>query len=230
MIRAFAYVRKVGGFLLALLLAVQIPRLWGNLAHNLGTVELSQALAANVTRDAPFVWQADHPPRCDGPAAVHCTAALRYLTQASRWLQNDPGVLRHLGLAYLLDGNAGRAIIGVAECPEAVGQVFNVGSTEEVSILDLARKVVALVDGGQGSQGAREQRSKGADERIVFVPYDQAYEAGFEDLRRRVPEISKIKAMIGWEPQVPLDETLRRVIAFYREVTAVAPHRCVDYA
>lgn len=48
----------------------------------------------------------------------------------------------------------------------------------------------------------------------MFVPYEEAYEAGFEDMRRRVPDISKIRAMIGWEPQVPLEETLQRVIAY----------------
>lgn len=51
----------------------------------------------------------------------------------------------------------------------------------------------------------------------MLVPYDEGYEAGFEDMRRRVPDISEIKATIGWEPQVPLEETLRRVIAYYAE-------------
>jgi UDP-glucose 4-epimerase len=124
--------------------------------------------------------------------------------------------------------DAVRAIIGLAECPEAVGQVFNIGSTEEISFVDLARKVLALVDDAQTSKGAREQGGGGAEEnsplrpgtsvpRLKYVPYDQAYEAGFEDMRRRVPDISKIKATIGWEPQVPLEETLRRVIAYYAE-------------
>ena len=67
----------------------------------------------------------------------------------------------------------------------------------------------------QGSRGAEEPGSAGAGERIVFVPYAQAYEAGFEDMRRRVPDISKIGALIGWEPKIPLQETLRRVIGYY---------------
>jgi len=136
--------------------------------------------------------------------------------------------------------DAVRAIIGLAECPEAVGQVFNVGSTDEVTILELAEKVLALVDAVLGSKGAEEQGSKGklrgespqtirnslihpgtSAPRLRFVPYDQAYETGFEDLRRRVPDISKIKALIGWEPQVPLEETLRRVIAYYRQGEAL---------
>lgn len=101
-----------------------------------------------------------------------------------------------------------RAIIGLAEEPRAIGQVFNVGSTHEISILDLARKVLQLVDEVKGWD-------KPVDDRIVFVPYDQAYEAGFEDMRRRVPDTSRIRALLGWEPEVSLDETLRRIIDFY---------------
>ncbi|MBI3979891.1 MAG: GDP-mannose 4,6-dehydratase [Chloroflexi bacterium] len=116
-----------------------------------------------------------------------------------------------------------RAIVGLAECSESVGQVFNVGSTEEVSILDLARRVIQLTAAvtqqsapAQAGRAPTATRDGGVGDEpgIVFVPYDQAYEAGFEDMRRRVPDISRIKAMIGWEPRVPLDETLRRVIAF----------------
>ncbi len=100
-----------------------------------------------------------------------------------------------------------RAIIGLAEAPPAAGQVFNIGSTDEISILDLARRVITCVDG----------HPQHADQRIAFVPYDQAYQSGFEDMRRRVPDISRIQATIGWEPQVSLDETLRMVIAYYRQ-------------
>lgn len=124
--------------------------------------------------------------------------------------------------------DAVRAIIGLAQCPETIGQVFNIGSTEEVTILELAEKVLALVDDAQRSKGAEEHGSVGDSTpapqhvsthaqkapRLRFVPYDEAYEAGFEDLRRRVPDISKIKALIGWEPRVRLEETLRRVIVY----------------
>ena len=125
--------------------------------------------------------------------------------------------------------DAVRAIIGLAECPEAVGQVFNIGSTEEVTILELARKVLDTVDRlqvqGSRLEGPRLQvdlppsnlepvtaSNLQSATRIVFVPYDQAYEAGFEDMRRRVPDISKIRQYIGWEPKVPLEETLRRMV------------------
>ncbi|MFQ5343328.1 MAG: GDP-mannose 4,6-dehydratase [Anaerolineae bacterium] len=95
-----------------------------------------------------------------------------------------------------------RAIIGLAEEPQAVGQVFNVGSTHEITILDLARKVLQLA--GKDPNG-----------QTVLVPYDEAYEEGFEDMRRRVPDTSRIRAVLGWEPGINLDETLQRVIAYY---------------
>lgn len=95
-----------------------------------------------------------------------------------------------------------RAVIGLAEAPQAVGQVFNIGSQEEVTIEELARRTIALT-------GSRSE--------IVFIPYDQAYEQGFEDMRRRVPDISRIKSVIGWEPQISLDGILREVIADMRQ-------------
>ena len=101
--------------------------------------------------------------------------------------------------------DAVRAVIALSECSDAEGEVFNVGSTDEVTILDLARRVLETADATADTSGSN-------DDRIVLVPYDEAYEAGFEDMRRRVPDISKIKAVTGWEPAVMLDETLRRVV------------------
>ncbi|MER2600453.1 MAG: GDP-mannose 4,6-dehydratase [Caldilineales bacterium] len=100
--------------------------------------------------------------------------------------------------------DAVRAIIGLAESEAALGQVFNIGSTEEVTILELARRTLLAVNGEQA--GWREQ--------ITFVPYAEAYAEGFEDMLRRVPDISKIERAIGWRPTIPLDETLRQVIEF----------------
>lgn len=94
------------------------------------------------------------------------------------------------------------AIYGLSESPAAIGQVVNIGSQEEVSILELARRV--------------KQRA-GSTSEIVFVPYEQAYESGFEDFRRRVPSISKIQSMIEWEPTTRLDETIDQIIHYYRE-------------
>ena len=85
--------------------------------------------------------------------------------------------------------------------PRAIGQVFNIGNGEEISIADLA---------------ARIKQMTGSRSPIVSIPYDQAYEAGFEDMPRRVPDISKIRALVGYEPTVELDEILTRVIASFR--------------
>lgn len=81
----------------------------------------------------------------------------------------------------------------------ACGQVFNIGSTDEISILDLARRVVALT---------------GSASRIDVVPYEQVYGAdGFEDMRRRVPCLDKIRAAVGWAPARSLDDIIRDVAA-----------------
>lgn len=87
------------------------------------------------------------------------------------------------------------AVIGLAEHEDAPGQVFNVGGTQNISIFALAQRVRELT--GSGSE-------------IVRVPYEQAYAPGFEDMARRQPDIDRIRLLTGWEPTVPLDETLRR--------------------
>ncbi len=94
-----------------------------------------------------------------------------------------------------------QAIVGLSECDAAVGQVFNIGSSEEITIAGLAERVRART---------------GSDSPIVLIPYDQAYEAGFEDFRRRVPGLDKIKRTIGWQPTTPLDETIDQIIAYQR--------------
>ena len=78
---------------------------------------------------------------------------------------------------------------------------FNLGNAEDCSILDLAHRVKALT---------------GSTAEIVLVPYDKAYEAGFEDMLRRVPDLAKIRQLTGYEPTVQLDEMLSRVIAEQR--------------
>ena len=102
------------------------------------------------------------------------------------------------------------AIIALGECPAAVGHVFNIGSTQEVSITRLAKTVLALVNGA--GHDDRSPRGSAENSQLVFVPYERAYEPGFEDMRRRVPDTTKIREVTGWEPKVPLDETLRKVI------------------
>jgi UDP-glucose 4-epimerase len=94
-------------------------------------------------------------------------------------------------------GDVVDALLRLVSEPRAVGEVFNVGNNQEISILELAEKVRALTGG----------RSE-----IVTVPYDQAYEAGFEDMPRRVPDLTKIAHLVGYEPKVGLDEILVRVV------------------
>jgi UDP-glucose 4-epimerase len=89
------------------------------------------------------------------------------------------------------------ALVTLAECPQAVGEVFNVGNGAEITIEDLARTV---------------KRMTGSHAEIVRIPYEQAYEAGFEDMPRRVPDISKLRRCIGYEPKVQLEEMIERVI------------------
>jgi UDP-glucose 4-epimerase len=78
-----------------------------------------------------------------------------------------------------------------------VGQVFNIGNSEEISIGELAERVKSMT---------------GSSSDIVRIPYHQAYEAGFEDMPRRVPNLSKIRALVGYAPTIGLEEILRRVI------------------
>jgi UDP-glucose 4-epimerase len=113
-----------------------------------------------------------------------------------------------------------RALIGLAASPQAIGLVVNIGSTHEVTILELAHKVLDVVDAENGNHpGYRE----GLDDRIQFVGYAQAYGAGFEDMRRRFPDTDRIKALIGWQPNIPLEETLRRVCASLDRELVKAP-------
>ena len=95
-----------------------------------------------------------------------------------------------------------RATIALSLTPAAVGEVFNVGTTHELTIGALAERVRALA---------------GSDAPIVLVPYDEAYQPGFEDPQRRVPDIRKAERVAGYRPRVPLDDTLRRVIGHLRD-------------
>jgi UDP-glucose 4-epimerase len=84
---------------------------------------------------------------------------------------------------------------------KAIGEVFNIGNREEVTILKLAEMVKAQA-------GSRSE--------IVFIPYDKAYEAGFEDMPRRVPDLTKIHKLVGYEPTVQLHETINKVLEYFR--------------
>jgi UDP-glucose 4-epimerase len=98
-----------------------------------------------------------------------------------------------------------RALHALMEAPEASGQIFNVGSPDRISIIELARRVLELT---------------GSASEIAYVPYDQVYGLGIEDTLHRVPGIEKIKEAIGWEPRFDLDQILHDVIEHARPAPA----------
>ena len=90
-----------------------------------------------------------------------------------------------------------RAVIRLMETPEAAGGVFNIGSDQPVRILELARRVIALA---------------GSPSSIELISYAEAYDADFEDCRRRVPDLTRLRNAIGYEPRYNLDKIIRNVI------------------
>lgn len=100
-----------------------------------------------------------------------------------------------------------QAIAKLMKTDTAVGQVFNIGNDQGISIEDLAQKIIDF----SGSKSA-----------IKRIPYDQAYEHGFEDMKIRVPDLSKAKASIGYSPQYQLDDILKRIIEHFRENEATS--------
>lgn len=86
------------------------------------------------------------------------------------------------------------SLVRLQNCPAARGEIFNIGGTEEVSILELAKRVVATL----GSQA-----------KIELIPYDQAYAPGFDDMRRRKPRVEKLERTVGFKPQTPLRDIIR---------------------
>jgi UDP-glucose 4-epimerase len=110
------------------------------------------------------------------------------------------------------DGKQSRAFTHVADVvgallklvvePKAIGQVINIGNTEEITIERLAERVRDL---------------SGSKSIIKYIPYDQAYESGFEDMPRRVPDLSRVAALIGYAPTLSLDDILNQVIDYFRK-------------
>ena len=98
--------------------------------------------------------------------------------------------------------DAVRAIVALADESTAVGNLFNIGATQEISILSLAHRVVELL----------ESRSQ-----ITFVPYEQAYAEGFEDMARRVPDTRRIREALGWRPEHSLDDIILDVADSLKE-------------
>ncbi len=95
-----------------------------------------------------------------------------------------------------------RAQMGLMDNPDATGQVFNIGNPEEITIADLAHRVKEMTE---------------SDSEIQFVSYGEAYGEGFEDMKQRVPDVGKIRAQLGWEPTMRLEEILQSIIQHFEK-------------
>ena len=98
-------------------------------------------------------------------------------------------------------GDVVQALLALVEHPEAVGRVFNIGGTDEISMEALAHRVIELAD---------------SDSKVRYVPYEEAYEEGFEDMQRRVPDTTRARDLIGFEPSADLDDIIRMVVEYQR--------------
>ena len=94
--------------------------------------------------------------------------------------------------------DAVRALLLVMDSDKAIGQVFNVGNNQQISIMDLAKKVIAITN---------------SSSKIQKIAYEDAYPDGFEDMQRRVPDISKISRVLGWTPEIDLDQIIKDITA-----------------
>ncbi|MBI3950392.1 MAG: GDP-mannose 4,6-dehydratase [Acidobacteria bacterium] len=103
----------------------------------------------------------------------------------------------------------------LASNDKTVGEVFNLGNPEEVTIAELARKIIAVT---------------GADVGIEYIPYEEAYEEGFEDMERRVPDIAKVKAFTGYSPRISLDQALRLIRDWFVNERILEDSKAFKYA
>ena len=99
-------------------------------------------------------------------------------------------------------GDVVKAMIALVQTPRAYGEVVNIGHTKDISIYELAVLVKQLTN---------------SPSEIIFIPYDQAYDVGFEDMKRRLPDLTKIQQLIGYRPSMDLPEMLKQIIAYERE-------------
>jgi len=100
-----------------------------------------------------------------------------------------------------------RALVGLMEDRSVSGEIYNVGSQERIRILDLAKRVL---------------ETTGSTSELVFVPYDQVYGQGIEDMAHRIPSLEKVTGAIGWKPERLLDQILADVIAYAKTASALA--------
>jgi UDP-glucose 4-epimerase len=98
-------------------------------------------------------------------------------------------------------GDVVEALLALVEHPEAVGRVFNIGGSDEISMDALAHRVIEL---------------SGSDSKVRYVPYEEAYEEGFEDMQRRVPDTTRARELIGFAPTAGLDDIIRMVVEYHR--------------
>jgi UDP-glucose 4-epimerase len=96
--------------------------------------------------------------------------------------------------------DAVRALLLVMDLEKAIGEVFNVGNNQQISIMDLAKKVIEIT---------------GSSSKIEKIAYKDAYPDGFEDMQRRVPDISKINQVLGWKPEINLNQIIKDIAAFH---------------
>jgi UDP-glucose 4-epimerase len=97
--------------------------------------------------------------------------------------------------------DAVRGVMALLESDAAIGDVFNIGNNEEITIANLAKRVIEVT---------------GSSSTIEFIPYEQAYGAGFEDMQRRVPDITKMNEVFGWKPAISIDHTIAEIAATIR--------------
>jgi UDP-glucose 4-epimerase len=95
--------------------------------------------------------------------------------------------------------DAVRALLQVMDSDKSIGEVFNIGNNQQISILELAKRVIQITD---------------SKSEIIKISYTEAYPDGFEDMQRRVPDISKIKNVLGWSPEIGLDQTIKDIATF----------------
>jgi len=125
----------------------------------------------------------------------------RFVSQA---LRNEPITVFGSGeqtRCFCFVGDVVSGMVSLCDNKEAFGKVFNLGGNEEVSIRDLAERIIS---------------SAGSTSKLEFIPYDVAYEEGFEDMQRRVPDVTRASNLVGFAPRVGLDEIIRLVIAEQR--------------
>lgn len=122
----------------------------------------------------------------------------------SRALKNEPVIVYGTGKqsrCFVHVKDVVKALIKLMKAPKAVGEVFNIGSQEEITIEHLAKEIIKITD----------SRSK-----IEYMPYEKAYEEGFEDMQRRVPDTSKVNKLIGFKPTYTLPQIIKDIVGYLK--------------